>query len=218
MRVTAAAPASEPTSRRRDANTTRQLLLTAARRRFAAQGYAATTVREIADDAGVNAALISRYFESKEGLFEACLRDVSAELGSSVGPASTVEEVAGAIAYQLTRPDAGEHPNQLVLLLRSSGDERAEAIRRDTMDSYARRLAEAVHGPIEPPAEVLVRAQLALCAALGIAVLRSSTTLEPLASMAPAQLVGPIRDLMRALLDPADDQGSGRIPTRSPGT
>ena len=116
--------------------------------------------------------------------------------------------MAGAIAHQLTRADAAEHPSQLVLLLRSSGDERAEAIRRDTMQSYARRLAEAVHGPIDPRADdgVLVRAQLALCAALGIAVLRSSTTLEPLASMAPAQLVGPIRDLMQALLDPADDR------------
>ncbi len=59
--------------RRRDAAETRNLLLTAARSRFAANGYTATTVREIADDAGVNVSLISRYFSSKEGLFEACL-------------------------------------------------------------------------------------------------------------------------------------------------
>ena len=203
MRVVAA-PSSEPTSRRRDAATTRQLLLTAARRRFAAQSYAATTVREIADDAGVNAALISRYFESKEGLFEACLRGVSAELDTSVRPRSSLEDVSRAIAEQLARPDSAEHPNQLALLLRTSGDERAEAIRRDTLQSYARRLAEAVGVPLDGPggAQVLVRAQLALCASLGIAVLRSSTTLEPLASTDPAELVGPIQALMRGLLDP----------------
>ena len=207
MRV-AASPSSAPTTRRRDAATTRQLLLTAGRRRFAARGYAATTVREIADDAGVNAALISRYFDSKEGLFEACLRGVSVELGGSLGPRSTVEEVAGAVAEQLANPGTAEHPNQLVLLLRTSGDENAEAIRRDTLQSYARRLAEAVGGAPDGPEgeQLLVRAQLALCAALGIAVLRSSTALEPLASADSAELVGPIRVLMHSLLDPGADR------------
>src|SRR5262249_4490858 len=51
--------------RRRDAATTRQLLLDAARQRFAIDGYAATSVRDIAHDAGVNVALINRYFTSK---------------------------------------------------------------------------------------------------------------------------------------------------------
>ena len=69
-----------PRPRRRDAASTRQLLLDAARRRFARDGYAATTVRDIADDAGVNVALISRYFDSKEGLFEACLAAAVDEL------------------------------------------------------------------------------------------------------------------------------------------
>jgi len=195
-----------PTARRRDAATTRQLLLTAARRRFAAHGYAATTVREIADDAGVNVALIHRYFDSKEGLFEACLVRVSAELGRAVGRRS-LDEVAGAMAEQLAAPHTAEHPNQLVLLLRTSGDERAEKIRLDTLQSYARGLAEAVGGRLDGPggAQLLVRAQLALSAALGIAVLRSWTPLEPLASIDAAELAGPVHALIRALLAPGDD-------------
>ena len=44
-----------------------------------------TTVRQVADDAGVNVALISRYFSSKEGLFEACLRS-AAESFADAGP------------------------------------------------------------------------------------------------------------------------------------
>src|SRR4051794_36587391 len=71
--------------RHRDAAKTRQLLLDAALRRFASDGYAATTVRDIADDAGVNVALISRYFESKEGLFEVCLTTAVDDLRRAAG-------------------------------------------------------------------------------------------------------------------------------------
>ena len=41
----------------------------AATRRFATQGYERAGAREIAADAGVTAALVNRYFGSKEGLF-----------------------------------------------------------------------------------------------------------------------------------------------------
>src|SRR6478752_297606 len=125
---TPATPAHQPgapSPRRRDAAETRRLLLRAALHRFARQGYAATTVREIADDAGVTAALISRYFVSKEGLFEACLAGVSADIGA-VPVGATLPEVARGIAERIAGPLGDEHPNELVLLLRSSGDERAE--------------------------------------------------------------------------------------------
>ena len=55
--------------RRRDAAATREAILEAATRRFATQGYERAGVREIAADAGVTAALVNRYFGSKEGLF-----------------------------------------------------------------------------------------------------------------------------------------------------
>ena len=81
------AGAQPEVTRRRDATATRRALLQAARRRFAGQGYASTTVRQVADDAGVNVSLISRYFSSKEGLFEACLRS-AAESFANAGPDS----------------------------------------------------------------------------------------------------------------------------------
>jgi AcrR family transcriptional regulator len=56
-----------PSQRSREA--TRARLLDAARVRFQDQGFEATTVREIASDAGVDPALVMRYFGSKEGLF-----------------------------------------------------------------------------------------------------------------------------------------------------
>lgn len=55
--------------RPRNAAQTRADILEAARRRFAAEGYEATTLRAIAADVGVDAALVSRYFGSKQDLF-----------------------------------------------------------------------------------------------------------------------------------------------------
>lgn len=52
-------------TRRRNASQTRADILSAARRRFAAEGYEGTTLRAIAADVGVDAALVIRYFGSK---------------------------------------------------------------------------------------------------------------------------------------------------------
>ena len=54
--------------RRRDAAATRLAIFEAATRRFATEGYQRAGVREIAADAGVTAALVNRYFGSKEKL------------------------------------------------------------------------------------------------------------------------------------------------------
>lgn len=190
--------------RRRDAAGTRRLLLDAARHRFASDGYTATTVRDIADDAGVNVALINRYFASKEGLFGACLVGAVDELGRAVAKDVTIEQIPHTIASQLAGPDTGKHPNQLLLLLRSSGDERAEQIRLDVLRSFAERLASAAGWrPDDPDSERrMLSAQVALAAFFGIALLRGAAALEPLASASQQDLVRPLRDLIDALLVP----------------
>lgn len=59
--------------RRPGAPDTRAVILAAARERFAATGYAGTTIRAVAAGAGVDAALVHHYFGSKEDLFLAAL-------------------------------------------------------------------------------------------------------------------------------------------------
>jgi AcrR family transcriptional regulator len=59
--------------RRPGASTTRQAILDAARARFASDGFAATTIRRIAADAGVNPSLVMQFFTSKEALFAAVM-------------------------------------------------------------------------------------------------------------------------------------------------
>ncbi|WP_319458274.1 TetR/AcrR family transcriptional regulator [Mycobacterium sp. RTGN3] len=79
--------------RRRCARRTREEILAAAARRFASGGYATVTLKEIAADAGVTAALVVRYFGSKVELFRAVLRESSpSRVGDDVlaGPTETL--------------------------------------------------------------------------------------------------------------------------------
>lgn len=52
---------------------TKELLVKAAKRLFSERGFAGTTVREIADAAGVNLSLVSYHFTGKEGLYRHCI-------------------------------------------------------------------------------------------------------------------------------------------------
>ena len=61
-------------------------MLDAARARFAEHGYDGTRLRDVAADAGVDVALVSYFFGSKDGLF-------AAAMALEVNPAQLVEEL-----------------------------------------------------------------------------------------------------------------------------
>lgn len=192
-------------ARPRDAARTRALLLRTARRRFALHGYAATTVRDIAKDAGVNIALISRYFDSKEGLFEACVESAVDELRLAAGGVTGLGEIAGVIARQTTVTMSGGRLDDepLLILLRSSGDERAERLRVGVLRTYAEKLAglAAREAVTAGKADLVLRAQLTLAIAIGMTLMRSwSTPLEPLASASEQELAAPLSAVVTALL------------------
>jgi len=180
--------------RRRDSAQTRQDLLDVARNRFARRGYAATTVRDIADEAQVNVALINRYFTSKEGLFRACLSFAATDMHeepTAAGPA----EIAARLAHRLAgTPDDRRHLDALLLLIRSSGDERIDELRRDVLRSLSEKLATAGTD------DALLRAQIVLATAVGVSLLRAALDLQPLASASEDDLRGPLEDAIRALM------------------
>lgn len=76
--------AGKPT--RSDGVDARQRLLLAAMTRFAEQGYAKTSIREIALKAHTNVAAISYYFGNKQGLYRAVFEDP--QLNPTVDPAA----------------------------------------------------------------------------------------------------------------------------------
>ncbi|MGI5229364.1 TetR family transcriptional regulator [Actinoallomurus sp. CA-142502] len=63
--------ARTPLGRRPGESVTRETILDAARRKFAELGYDRTTLRNVAADAGVDAALVSHFFGTKQQLFVA---------------------------------------------------------------------------------------------------------------------------------------------------
>ena len=73
-----------PPQARMEADDTEQQILAAARAVFLRRGTAGARMQEIADEAGVNPALLHYYFRSKERLAEAVFRGVAARLIPSV--------------------------------------------------------------------------------------------------------------------------------------
>jgi AcrR family transcriptional regulator len=123
--------------RRRDAAATRELILAAAVRAFADRGYRAVTVRDVAQAADVDPALVVRYFGSKAGLF--------AEGVGAVGPAGIAEALAGPadgladrLAAHLVRKE-GTDP--LAMLVLSAADPDGRAL-------LATLAAEHLEGPV----------------------------------------------------------------------
>jgi AcrR family transcriptional regulator len=108
----------------RDAQRTRAAILLAAQEAFSVRGYADTGVRDITAAAGVNPALVSRYFGSKEGLFEAALDEL---LDTEILAAAPRENFGEAIVELLTRGRAGRR-NPLPMIMLATAHPAARAI------------------------------------------------------------------------------------------
>ena len=115
MGVHVAAPA--PDSRAR--------IVTAATAEFAAHGYDATTVDEIARRAGLNKAMIYYHFDDKLGLYVEILRDVLGSLGARtrevVESAATPDAKVGAFVDALNA-EADARPEFPFLMMREIAD------------------------------------------------------------------------------------------------
>ncbi len=185
---------TEQAGRRRDAAATQRALLDAAAKLFAERGFDRTTVRDIAGEAGVNQALLFRYFGSKDALFEA----VMARGGREHLAASTPERLFGASLRSMLEPaDSGRRNPALETYLRSTGsDNAAAAIRREVGEEYARALATLTDAP-----DAELRADLALAWLLGIGLVREITGTEPLASADPDHVSRLVLTAVRTLLE-----------------
>ena len=131
------------------------------------------------------------------------------DLRRAAGNVTSLSEVPDAIARQIVGSSPEGHPDPVaLLLLRSSGDERAEQIRVGFLRTFGERLALAAGWQPDGPdaGQLMLRAQLVLSISIGIALLRSSPGMEPLASAGEQDLVLPLRDLVNALLSPPKDE------------
>ena len=194
-------PAQARRGRRPGANTTRKEILDAARARFASDGFAATTIRRIASDAGVNPSLVMQFFTSKEELFAAVMSisPKSLERFSTVfdGPDEHLgERVVRAHLEVWEGPPADSEP--LMAMLRGAiGNERAGSQLREFIQA---RLLDAMGAEGGNAADAALRAGLASSMLVGIVVGRRLVGVPILAEADTETLVAVIAPAIQSVL------------------
>ncbi|OBH90276.1 TetR/AcrR family transcriptional regulator [Mycobacterium sp. E2989] len=166
---------------RRSSDETKAVILAAARERFGAVGFQGATIRAIAADAGIDPAMVMRYYGSKDKLFAA-----AAEFDlrfPDLAAADPVQVGRSLVRHFLERWEGDE---ALVILLRSSA----------TNGEAAQRMQEIFGSQIEPlvasfvpPSDIGVRAGLIATQILGMALCRFVLRLPPVVEMSRDEIV-----------------------------
>lgn len=152
--------------RKRSSTATRAALLKAATTHFARESYDNVSLREIAGDAGVDVALVSRYFGGKEELFESVL-------AAKPPPDSLFEGDPGDFGERVARmlvdePQENEKLDIILVMLRSAASPSAsEAIRRSGEERFYGPFARWLGGP-----NAKQRVRLAGAIIMGVAIER----------------------------------------------
>lgn len=181
--------------RARDAAATRRALLAAGRELFASEGFDRTTVRAVAERAGVNQALLFRYFGNKEGLFAEAIRDDALEVLEAGPRRDLLERTVATLFHSTSAPD----PELLLAVLRGASSSQIGAeVRTQLAESYIAAFAELVDTPDRADAEL--RAELFLAWLLGISLARSAELPGRTLDEEPAQ--AHLLRAARALLGP----------------
>jgi AcrR family transcriptional regulator len=184
------------TGRRQGDSGTRQDIIRSAQKLFAEQGYRGATMRAIARDARVDAALIHHFFGSKEGVFTAAVGEAFRageilDAMSAPGPGTVGERL---IRSFLTLWDEPETRTPMLAVVRSAvTHEDAARLVRDFVTTEV--IGQVVQANAD--AERELRTALIGSEVLGMVIVRYVFGIEPMASMAPeavAMFLGPVID------------------------
>lgn len=195
--------AAEPQGRRpgrpSGGSDTREKILAAARELFARNGFANTSVRAVAAEAGVDAALVHHYHGTKQQLFAAAVA-LPIDPMIVLGPLrQTPVEQLGRVLPELLLPlwdsQAG---TGLIAAMRSmlTGTEvpLARSFFRDVV------VAELAPRIDEPAGTGVLRAEFAASQLMGVVVARYIIGLEPIATLSAADVVAMIAPTLQRYL------------------
>ena len=174
---------------------TRGAILAAAREAFGDRGYDATSIRQIAANAGVDPALVHHYFGTKEELFLAVVRP-------PIDPGTLLPQVfAGDIdglAERLVRTFLSVWDNPVsgaafrsLLSSAVSHPLTGRLVREFFTTQIVRRVMRELDAGIDT-AEIPLRASLVASQIFGLALTRYMLKLEPLASASPEAVVAAV--------------------------
>jgi AcrR family transcriptional regulator len=178
----------------------RRAILSAARERFARDGYARTTVRAVAADAGIDPSMVIRYFGSKQGLFTA-----AADLDLALPDLTQVpREQLGATAVRhfLAHWEGEQTTDSLRVLLATAVTDEAAAAQMQQI--FRAQLQPVVAAAGQDPASAAVRSGLVATQILGLALCRYVLRLPPVVALEPEAVVrwlGPV--IQTYLAEPA---------------
>ncbi|SOJ57081.1 HTH-type transcriptional regulator BetI [Mycobacterium simulans] len=180
---------------RRSSEETKAVILAAARERFGTSGFQAATIRAIAADAGIDPAMVMRYYGNKDKLFAAA---VEFDLRFPSLEGADRDELGGLLVRHFLERWEGDEA--LVILLRSSAtnDEAAQRMR----EIFGTQLQPLV-ASLVPASEARVRAGLIATQILGMAVCRFVLRLQPVVEMTRDEVVEWLGPTIQRYLGPA---------------
>ena len=181
--------------RPRNAAATRGAILDAASRRFTAESYDQVGMRDIAKDVGVDPALISRYFGSKEDLFRAVIDNCGSGSDFMEGDRATFgARMAHDLVYGPRKE--GKWSMLLVMLRSASSPKGLEVIQRASREGFYQPFVEWIGGE-----HANVRARLAAGLMMGLSVSRDLVHGMELPAEEAEQLCARIAVLLQDLID-----------------
>jgi AcrR family transcriptional regulator len=142
----------------RNATNTKSKIINAARHVFEAKGYDMATLRDIAEAAGCNVALVARYFGSKQGLFgQAVLDTLNLKWSLSAAENGVAQTL---VDFYTTPRDASEFDG-FVTILRSFASPEVGPLIRDKLETQGLTpIVEAIDGADARARGILLTAQL----------------------------------------------------------
>jgi len=176
-----------------DAQASREALLRSAREVFEELGYERATTREIGLRAGVDPALIARYFESKERLFLAALAEIAAdEAEVDYDPPQAFVDFL--LEYW---EEVGHNPLSRALASPVLTEDMRSQVSALTDELLLKREVEVLRDRgIKAPQ---LRAEILVALAVGVAMTRANGTLEALAGASRSDVMAALAPLVAAL-------------------
>lgn len=191
------------TPRRSDA--TKAAILDAARDRFGALGFERATIRAIADKAGIDPAMVMRYYGNKQKLFAA-----AAEIDLALPDLTKMPRAQIGFAMARHFFSRWEHDGALQTLLRSAVTNRGAAERMRSL--FAIQVAPALAPLFKDRQVAATRAGLIATQTLGVALCRYVLHLPPVVALADRDLVEWVGPTLQRYLDEKDPRNRG-VPT-----
>lgn len=196
------------TGRRKGSGSSRQAVLDAARARFASDGFAATTMRRVAADAGVDVSMVMQFFRSKDELFAAVMNIPESAL-EKLG--TVFEGTDNQLGERVVRAflqaweGAPEESEPLMAMLRNAMvNEQARQHLRDYIESRLMTGGMETLGP-----DARLRAGLALSMLVGLVTGRQIIGVPVLATADRETLVAMLAPAIQHTLLPGNNGATG---------